>query len=184
LSVERYRYGVDSDDRLRFVDESWQEFARVNDADELTARSVLGRPLWDFISSAETRELYRLLFAKARATLRPIELPFRCDSPDWRRQMRLIISPRSHGGLDLDSVLVSREEHGASLALLDRLAERGKALLRICGWCKKIPLEREWVEIEDAIRALRLFDSPALPRLTHSICPDCSDRVTKELESA
>jgi hypothetical protein len=39
-----------------------------------------------------------------------------------------------------------------------------------------------WVEAEEAMDRLDLLDAPALPRLTHGICPACKATLDAALE--
>lgn len=54
--------------------------------------------------------------------------------------------------------------------------ERTDAMLIMCGWCKKVALpDDRWVEVEEAVKVLQLFDAPRLPRISHGICRECLD---------
>jgi hypothetical protein len=65
------------------------------------------------------------------------------------------------------------------VALLDPAVPRNPdTLLRMCAWCKKLDVEGTWLEIQDAIGRLRLFDHPAVPAITHGICDRCFELVT------
>jgi hypothetical protein len=44
----------------------------------------------------------------------------------------------------------------------------------MCSLCKRIlAREARWLEVQDAIRELDLFDSASLPELEYVICDDC-----------
>jgi hypothetical protein len=53
--------------------------------------------------------------------------------------------------------------------------ERGD-LITMCGWCRRLELDGEWVVAPRA--ALTAIDSRY--SLSHSICPACSARLTPE----
>jgi hypothetical protein len=178
------RYTVDAENRLTSVDDEWLSFARANEAEELNSERVLGTSLLDFIAGTETRYLYQTVFERVREHDTPIILPFRCDSPETRRFMRIVISPLFGGSLQLDVVLV-REQHREPVRLLARGDARSEEILTMCSWCKKawIP-DGEWLEIEDAIVRMDLFSTAQMPEITHGICPSCEREVTTALDAA
>ncbi len=177
-----YRYRIDIDDTLQFVSPEWVEFGRRNAAADLAPSAVLGRSLWEFITDYETRHLYRQLFAKVRTDGRPRMVPFRCDSPTCRRYMRLTVSRLDGGALELSSELL-REEPRDPVALVAAETPRSDAFLRMCAWCKRVRVNHDWLEVEEAIAQLNLFAAPTLPQITHSLCSECHRRVIDELET-
>ncbi len=176
-------YRLDSKDRIQFVDPRWLEFARDNDSSGLRRETVLGRPLWDFIAGAETRHLYERVFTAVRQDHRARDLPFRCDAPDRRRHMRLVVSPLEDDALDIEAHL-DREETRPSVGLLEPGRPRNDELLKICSWCKQVLVsEDEWAEVEVAVERLHLFEADSLPQLTHGICEPCHSRMMADFES-
>ena len=167
-----YVYGIDRDDRIRFVSPEWVQFAEENDAKDLQPHSVVGRVLWRFIAGDETQQVYRVLFSKIREDRRTRTVPFRCDGPLVRRSMEMEVSASDEGGLELTGVLV-REEPREAVPLLDASTPRTGELLRMCAWCKRVSVEDEWLEVESAIVDLGLFEASQLPQITHGICKDC-----------
>ncbi len=167
------RYVIDEKDTITSVSDSWDAFACDNSAPELVRDRVVGAPLWDFIAGSATREVYRRLLEQVRTHDIPLLIPFRCDSPDMRRFMRLVIAPIHEGAVQFDAVLV-REEPRSPAAFLDPSVVRTDELMLMCSWCKKIPAgESEWLELEEAIPRLDLFGLEHLPEISHTICPNC-----------
>jgi hypothetical protein len=176
--VRAYIYRIDENDRLTEVDDSWIAFAEQNNASELTAATVRGQKLWQYISDPSTEQLYRHLIDRVRSEKRTIVVPFRCDSPDTRRFMELHLRPLARGGLEIASRIV-REEARPTVALL---ADQGAStlrepLVRMCSWCKKVRVPDGWVEIEQAIAILGLFTDDAVPGLTHGMCEPCHESL-------
>jgi hypothetical protein len=96
--------------------------------------------------------------------------------------MEMEISLLSDGAVQFNT-RVLRQESRDSILLLDPRAPRVSEFLTICSWCKRALLpEEEWVEVEEAIASLCLFDGTVLPQLTHGICPTCSEGLHKRLE--
>lgn len=168
-----YRYTIDRSDALRGVDDAWLGFARDNEAAELTRAHVLGRPLWQFIAGAETSRIYALLLSRVRDRGAPVSVPFRCDSPDRFRFMRLDLSAAEDGGVALAGVLV-REQARPHYPLLDRLCTRSRYAFPICSFCRRIYAFGEWLEAEQAVARLGLLESEHPPAIEEEVCASCS----------
>jgi len=53
-------------------------------------------------------------------------------------------------------------------------------LITMCGWCRRVHLDEEWVMAPHA--ALSAIDARCT--LSHSICPSCAAGLTPELHDA
>jgi hypothetical protein len=173
---------VDANDRITFVDASWLAFAAENGLPALTVESVKGTSLWDYISEKATQEFYRIFMKKVRATGGTIVVPFRCDGAECRRFMEMSIVGMDAGALEFHSVLL-REEARPRMDLLNPEFPRTEALLIMCAWCKKVNADG-WVEVEEAVSRLRLFEQGRLPRITHGMCPACMEVLETTLRAA
>ena len=166
-------YQVDAQNRILFANQNWFAFARENGATNLAPTDVIGQVIWGFPCNSETRHPFEILLQKVRATGVTAGLPFRCDAPDRRRFMELQILLRQNQELEFRSRIL-RQELRDSVRLMEPDVERTNTLLVMCGWCKQVQLPDEcWVEVEAAIKALRLFSAPRLPRISHGICQLC-----------
>jgi hypothetical protein len=173
-------YEVDDELTIVAVDDQWSEFARENDGLDLVPPGPLGRPLLSYIFDLPTAYLYRRLFQRVRETGVPLVVPFRCDSPKLRRFLELRLEPRAGSGFRLSTVLL-RAEDRPPVPLLDRSRHHSDEHLLMCGWCKRVALPVEWVEVEVAVAALRLFERELLPEVTHGVCPTCLEAVERTL---
>jgi hypothetical protein len=174
MSTAALSYAIDEHDHLVKVDEGYYRFAEENGWDE--AGTSLGRSLWDYVAGEDLRKVQRLLLRRIRDEVGDVELPFRCDGPDVRREMDIRILARPGGRAVLFSArLRSEEERDIPQPLLDPAAPRGSDTLAMCGWCDRFEVDGEWVEVEEAARRLGLFERPELPALSHGICPDCNE---------
>jgi hypothetical protein len=172
-------YIIDETDRIIDVSGAWLTFARENDAPELTREAVIGHVLWSFVAGDETRRLYQILLDTVRSNDTIIMLPFRCDSPTLRRDMRLIMSPLHAGRVRLEGVLVSVTPR-PYVALLDRSLPRAGAVLTLCAFCRRAWMEQDdWVELEDLVVRLGLFTEPRPPALAEGLCPGCLSLLTQ-----
>jgi hypothetical protein len=176
MSSEALSYAIDEQDHLIKVDDGFYRFAEENGWDE--AGSCLGRSLWDYVAGDEMKKLQRLLLRRVRNDVGDVELPFRCDGPDVRREMNIRIVARPGGRVVLFSAqLRSEEERDLPQRLLDPSTPRSKEVLEMCGWCDRFEVDGEWVEVEEAARRLELFNRPELPTISHGVCPDCHEML-------
>jgi hypothetical protein len=168
-----YVYRITPDDVIEFVNDAWGRFAKENGTPGL-AQGVLGTSLWNYISGQEVIHLSRELFAKARDRKCEVAIPFRCDSPSVRRYMQMRVVPLTDRKLEFCTWIEREEPYSERIHLLDLAVPRDHEwLLRMCAWCKKIYVGCSWLEIEEAIGRMRLFDHVAMPTITHGICDRC-----------
>lgn len=173
MSTQALSYAIDEHDHLIRVDEGYYSFAEENGWEEAT--TSLGRSLWDYVAGHEMVKLQRLLVRRIRDEVGDVELPFRCDGPEVRREMNIRIVARPGGRVVLFSARMRSEEAwDLPQRLLDPATPRGDEMLEMCGWCDRFEVDGEWVEVEEAARRLELFNKPELPVLSHGICPDCN----------
>jgi hypothetical protein len=173
-------YRIDASDRIAWCNAAWDDFAAQNDAIELRAEEVRHRSVWDFISDVSTRELYREIFARVRDG-RTIRVPIRCDAPECRRWMDLELRAGSGGDIEVRAVLL-RDESRLHESLLDVTAARDGRQLCVCGWCKRMDVDGDWVEVEKAVDRLGLFGYPTLPLISHGICEECAREIHGSIE--
>lgn len=170
-------YQLDADYRLVSVDRAWTAFAVANDAPELVPPGPLGRPIWTFISDSTTKHLYERMLDRVMAGGPPIRVPIRCDAPTLRRFLDLSVA-RGPAGVIITTT-VTRVEPRPAVRLMDREARRSPGeMLVMCSWCKRIRTPAGWVEAEEAILRLGLFEADALPEITHGMCPQCFDQIS------
>lgn len=170
-------YRIDADDTIVFVNDQWDQFAGSNDGNGVRSSEVLGRSLWEFIDGLTTQQIYRQIVKRSRAG-NAVGFPLRCDAPDRRRLLRMEVRAADGGAVEFRSRVLS-EEPRAALSLLDRRLPRTDDLITVCSWCEKVRVEGRWVDVEDAIEALGLFQQDDLPALTHGICATCSESMNR-----
>jgi hypothetical protein len=176
MTTTALSYAIDEHDHLVRVDEGYYRFAEENGWRE--AGSSLGRSLWDYVAGQELVKLQRLLVRRVRDEVGDVELPFRCDGPDVRREANIRIVARPGGRVVLFSArLRSEEEREVPQPLLDPEVARSEEMIEMCGWCDRFEVDGEWVEVEEAARRLKLFNRSELPTLSHGICPDCNEML-------
>ena len=177
--INTLSYEIDASDAIVRIDGLWDRFASDNGAPHLSADSVLGRELWDHIAGAEMDHVYRLLVERVRQHGQPLEFTFRCDSPKCARHMRMIMASAKDKHVRFHSI-TEREEPRAPISLLEASEERSHEIIVMCSVCKCISNEqKEWLELDKAIRVLELFQTAPLPRISHGLCPACYDVLIK-----
>jgi hypothetical protein len=150
----------------------WDEFALENGAAELLAPAPVGHPLMMYVSDATTVHLYELLFTRVSRERREVSFPIRCDGPALRRYLTVTISPKAGAGFRVNTMLV-RSEARAPVQLLATSLPRRQDQLVVCGWCKKAGVGEQWVELEQAVALLGMFEGRDPPEMTHGICTTC-----------
>lgn len=167
-----YRYRIDPDDRIAWVDARWLAFAQENGAPELTG-DVVGQSLWRYIAGDATCEVYRRLHSEVRLRRRPIVVPFRCDSPSLRREMQLVVSSDERGEIHYESTILLAAPCPPT-NVFDASLSRGRSLLTMCSCCKRVLLEPEgWLEIDEASVRLEVLNAATPPQLRYEVCPGC-----------
>lgn len=170
-------YRIDAKDRLEYVNDAWDAFARANEGESLVGERVRMTSLWDYLSDGPTRQVYGDLLSRVRSGKRA-RFQFRCDSPAMRRLLSMQMITLGFGAVEF-SVTALKLEPRAPQALLDPRAPRGDRLIRICAWCKKAHVEGAWLEIEEAVAKTDWLRQPVLPQLTHGMCEACESRMSK-----
>jgi hypothetical protein len=175
MTTAALSYAIDEQDHLIRVDDGYYRFAEENGWAD--AGSSLGRSLWDYVAGSELVKLQRLLVRRIRDEVGDVELPFRCDAPDVRREADIRIVARPGGRVVLFSARLRSEEEREIQPLLDPKVPRREEMVEMCGWCDRFEVDGEWVEVEEAAKRLELFNRSELPALSHGICPDCSEML-------
>ena len=176
-------YSINKDDIITNYSKNFPSFARNNDWQlDMEPEAVLGHSIFDFISGSETKHLYQVLFEHCRNGKHIGPIPFRCDSPTERRflELNLRLLPNSH--IDIITELLKTESR-PPVRILQANTTRTEQLIRICSMCKKVFVDDEWVEIEEALIRMKLFEQERLPRLTHGLCNSCYVAAISELQS-
>jgi hypothetical protein len=119
-----------------------------------------------------------MLLRRVRGELGSVELPFRCDGPAVRREMDIHIASQASGRFVVFSArLRDEKERDEFQPLLAAETPRSEETLTMCGWCDRFLVDDDWVEVEEAATRLRLFARPAMPAISHGVCPDCSEML-------
>jgi hypothetical protein len=179
-------YRIDVDDRIVEVNDAWVAFAGANDGDALRPDRVTGRVLWEFLTDATTIHLYQVMCAQLREGGAPIRFRFRCDAPDVRRLLGMEMTCTDGSCIEFRVTPVADQTRVSAPFMGVSSASMSDRLISMCSWCKRVRRpDHAWVEIEDGLEALGLFQSASpAPAVTHGICEGCESallNVPKEL---
>jgi hypothetical protein len=172
---------IDSEGRISFVNDAWLAFAAENGW-TTTASQVVSSPLMQHIADAETRHIYRLLIHRTLEEGHRSRFLYRCDSPDYRRLMEMRISKRAPDQVEFCSRVLRLEQRDAVDVLDPAFRNRSNEIVTVCSWCKAFLADHAWLEVEQAVGRLGIFVETALPRISHGICPACSQLMKRESE--
>ena len=179
--MSELEYCVNAEDQISSVSEEWLSFAEANEGKALLPPGILGRSLWDFIGDMETQHIYGVLHRRVRTLGTSVRLSFRCDGPERRRLLQLDILPHRDQEL-LYRVRTLKQEFRVPVPLLDPQRPRERGFVTMCGWCKRVAVSpRRWLEVEEAVAVLAIFDEPRPPQLTHGVCEECSESLSAVL---
>lgn len=176
-------YVVDARDRLVSVSPGWMDFASRNGGGELTPEKVKGRELWDFVHDEVTRRLYREVLARVRGGTKT-SLVLRCDGPEERRLIELIITRQPGEHVEFKTVQLASKSRPAQ-RLLESSTPRTAERLMVCSWCDRVSTgPGRWMEVEEAMEQLHLDDQEELPGIEPATCPVCHAKVIHALEAS
>lgn len=163
------QYWLDKHDRIIRVSEHWDTFLTANDGpDNIAARSIIGRSIWDFVAGDVAKMWLRSIVSYARLTSdKEVIQQYRCDSQELRRYMEMRLVRGPEGELQISHYLKKQEPREEQPISINRKrASSLKSLLR-CSVCERINLGDDWTESN----AFPISDSG--PTVIHTVCPYC-----------
>jgi len=171
---------IDAGNTIVEAGDCWLYLLHQNSLEEVTPPPFLGKQLWSHLRDTTAMHLYEALITRVRRTGKALSVPCCRDLPGRRLHLEMRLLPLPAGGVEFRSELL-REETVPEIEPPGR-RRLGVGLLRICGWCKRIPAP-DWLEAEVAVRPLRLLEADEVLRVTHSICPQCAETVIRDARS-
>ena len=171
---DTYDYAIDRSNVIESVSDAWLDFAQKNGAPELTREKVIGRSLWEFVSSSDTLSFYHALFHRVRSKDIEVDIPFRCDSPDLLRFMVLNLRPGPNSGLKLSGRLL-REEKRTHVPLINEFIGAGEQRFVMCSLCKRVNAFGSWLEPEEAVKRFHVFETVHAADVQHGMCDQCQE---------
>lgn len=152
-------YQLDANDTIIATDPGWDCFARANGGQGAVAERVVGRSLWEFISSADTIGALKLAFHNARRTEIPWGMRYRCDSARQDRLFQLTAIPLAEQALMVRHALIRSSPRIRAASAPAQTAET----LLLCSHC----LTANGVPV---LAPLPVLEAPAMPGRTCRMC--------------
>lgn len=173
ISQNDYKWSIDHENKITEVNDSWLNFAKAAGV-SLSRKNVIGHSLFEFIKDEDVKTIYKLFIDRVRQTKKAIVIPYRCDSPDLRRFMEMVIDPQN--GEILFTGREVRTEKKEAVSLFDSTKiKRSNKNITYCSNCLRINVNEEWLDVEKVIIVLELFNQKDLPKIISSICDDCQN---------
>jgi hypothetical protein len=169
-------YTIDAQDRLIDVNEAYVRSLPSGHGISNPSQ-LIGRSLWDFISGAVPKQLWRVLQRRVRALGAPVFVPMRVDLPDQRRLVDVELHALGNDDIRHVQQMIWCEARSA-IALLDPNYPRDERTVVRCAWCARVQVRLGlWMEIEGAQRALELEAGPSLPKVQETACTACKQSI-------
>lgn len=169
----RIEYDIAGDDTVADVRGEWDRFAAENGAPELTAESVIGQRLWDYVAGGDVRSIYRMLVEHVRATGHPKSLDFNCDDAENIRSFRLKIDLARTDTVRFTSTLLELRQRPKVPLFEATVSRSDDDMLTVCSVCKQVDCDGSWLPADKALAKLRLMSNPVMPQISHGLCPMC-----------
>lgn len=161
-------YILDKEDRILSVSGPWDQFAYQNDGVNARASDVCGRSIWDFIVGDEARMWLNAIFQIARVRNANVERPYRCDSPEVKRFMRMRIVPCEGGALRIEHEVLGMEERSIPVYIRYGPSKDMENIRIRCSFCGHMKHGEAWEEP----RAEHAGPSREII-VAYSVCEDC-----------
>ena len=180
-------YWVDSDNIIRKVDDRWDQAMNSDSwSERASANGIVGKPLSDFICDDVTRMYVVTMIESVRVIPHTSFRPYRCDTPDTKRFMQMIITPEDNGWIRVSHELLrlepitepvafvtnmnrSRSEHPVSTR--NTISKIRYVRCSICNRLRNIgDHANEWHEADSFTK----HESAGIPvTVIYGVCPDC-----------
>ncbi len=148
---------------------------RVENIDPL---GLIGRGYFEFSNDEMLRQLLSKIFDRVRKFNKTFKTTYRCDDEENIRIFELVIEPLGKNILKLTHKLFKKEPRPHSLDF----TQRSDLIYRMCAWCDKIFYNDRYIELDEAVNKMKIFEHNFLPRFSHGICNDCQKKLLEELE--
>jgi len=168
---------LDQDLRIRLCNGAWDRFALENGGAHLLRRSILGRPIFDFISG-NLADHYRKVFRQTLQRDIVWQQDYECSSPSVLRRFCMHVYPVRGELLIVNSLLVQSEhDREVSPAIEAHYRDSGGILL-MCSNCRRVRAkgpEARWDWVPGFV-----LSPPA--RVSHGLCPPCYEYYSSKLD--
>jgi len=142
-------YLVNSDNIIVEVNQNWDAFAHENNGENVAQSEVVGRSVLDFVTGKVTRNYWQELLNRARDTLQPMTIDYRCDAPSLKRWMRMELQREENGNLRISHQQLATAPRSKPIHFKPA-RHRGQQTHIRCSFCSRIKIKEHWHEADDA----------------------------------
>jgi len=175
-------YRINQHDEIISVNDDWCRYASDHGWQGITPETVLNKPVFNYITDSTTSRLYQYLFKRVRGGSE-VRYKFNCESSSHRRLMEMTVTSLGElGDVELKARMLSKQDLNQQLAPVSDPQNIG--FVKACGWCSRIDMEGNWINVEDAVAKLEMFEFSRLPQMTHGICKNCFACMLKDATSS
>ena len=175
---------------------NWDAFAQANGSASFVSSAVVGHDLFDYVKGKDVRCTYDYcLKALSSGRHRSFEIPFRCDAPELRREMRLSIRPivvdDTMIAVLFQSLLTSETIRPPidlfdTNAVIANITNDRRPIVSMCSFCHAVRSlaeqeeKRPWMSAESYYR----YGGSSDVRISHGVCPACSYKLEAYFDQA
>ncbi|MDK2792967.1 MAG: hypothetical protein PWQ25_1830 [Deferribacteres bacterium] len=123
-------------------------------------------------------KILKRIFDNVRVKNKAFSTTYRCDNDNYIRLFRLDIIPLDSSKIKLEHTLIDQRQRVTSLENF----KQSSRIVTMCAWCNKILCNDQYVEIDEAVNNLKLFEDEGIPKFSHGICDSCKSVLEKEIE--
>lgn len=177
-------YWLDDDNIICRVDDHWDRaMDSQNWSDRASASKIVGKPLFEFICDDVTRMYVATMIESVRVIPHTSFRPYRCDTPDMKRFMQMIITPEENGWIRVSHVLIRTEPLKKPVTFttttpitpLRQLRNNQTINYVRCSICNRLQQygnwDNSWHEADSFVVLGHASVKPL--KVLHSVCPDC-----------
>ncbi len=176
------QYELDASNRIAAISDGWDEFATANGGQLTLAADVLGQEIWGFIAGETPRTIFRAIYQTVREQNAEFRLEFRCDAPEVRRYMEMVVEPLSEQWLRVSNWTLRLEPREPVSLPVPAHAPREQFVV-ICSNCNKIQVNGYlWLELEEALGRVDEFFYDTSIGISHGYCRDCYKLLLSRLD--
>lgn len=179
--LEKLSYTVDKNDRLIEFSSNWDEAAREGGAPQLFASDIVGEPLKSFVVGDASRAYVDMVFGFARLKQKPVIKTYRCDTPEFKRNMKMTLIPKLNGDVETVHEVVSVERWEHIVGIYDSMPQETSREVKIydrCSVCNDMFYEDKWLTQDDIAVLNPSFEKEPM-WVTYTVCPFCRNKLSE-----
>ncbi|MEG3639481.1 hypothetical protein [Magnetococcus sp. PR-3] len=173
---------VGQDNIICAVNTAWNHFAVENACEDLLAEHVVGQSLLDYVEGGATRIYVETMLHMVRQGDQLLSCPYRCDSPDMRREMEVRLFPPINGVVKMQHRLVSERPlyHHTTFQTVAENRHACAEQIKRCSHCNNLRVHWKWYDVEEIEKAgLRHLAEPI--QVYYGICDRCCGTLDQKV---